>query len=62
VSLANELEKLAEEAADFSIPLADRYKIGSRLNAALRNNLPTILSALREREAAQALPTPPLER
>jgi hypothetical protein len=49
-SLANELEKLAGEAQDLSLPLAHRARIGIQLNTTLRNALPTILSALRERE------------
>jgi len=49
-SLANELEKLAGEAATFGT-LASELKASSNLVNFILDNQSTILSALREREA-----------
>jgi hypothetical protein len=59
MSLADELEKLAGEADKQEWALEGPM---DALAEWVLDNLPTILCALREREAAQELPTPPLER
>jgi hypothetical protein len=58
MTLADELEKLLTAYRKQDSTTADAFALRSHMVA----HADAILSVLREREAAQTLPTPPLER